>query len=147
MIVCFDVGGTLVDAHDGFVSNLLKLARGRLPTPHFRRLVSLAKRSAEEDLRALAEQCALDFDTVFEVWAQTRKRQPRLFDDVLPTLRALSHLKVIGLSNAARWTVHDVSCLEPFLGRHAPLFLHEIGFAKARHRGVSIHRTNILQRQ
>lgn len=128
-MVCFDLGGTLLDTGPSFAAALQRLSLRQLLRHEWNVSVNLAREGYERGLRRLALDLQVDAAEVLRLAEESRQRRPRLFEDTLPTLAKLEHLRCVGLSNAAAWMVSpDLLGLERHLSDI--LYSYEIGHAK-----------------
>jgi HAD superfamily hydrolase (TIGR01549 family) len=128
-VLCFDIGGTLLDSGPSFADSVRKLAGRPLLREEWNRYVNLAVGPVEEDLSRLASHLGLSFDDVFRTYASHHAYPRRLFGDVLTTLAALAHHRCVALSNSPRWLVApDLGGAEAYLTD--VFYSHEIGYAK-----------------
>lgn len=128
-VICFDIGGTLLDSGPSFAAAVQRLAGRRLHQYEWDLYINLARGPAETDLVRLCDGLKLARDEIAQLYQTLRARRPRLFDEVLPTLAALSHVRCVALSNAAAWLIAPHLCgAERYLSD--VFYSHTIGHAK-----------------
>lgn len=106
-VLCFDIGGTLIDCGPSFAKAIERLAGRTLLRWEWDCYVNLADGAVEEDLVRLAEGLGTKAENVVAAFQASRAYRRRLFPDVMPSLRHLAPLRCVALSNAARWTIDE----------------------------------------
>jgi HAD superfamily hydrolase (TIGR01549 family) len=127
-IVCFDIGGTLLDHGPSFAQAVQGLVGRPLLQAEWDEYVNLAMGSAEDDLARIAERFELDFAALLRVYHDHLGHERRLFDEVSATLEALAHCRCVALSNTARWLTTNLCGAEVYLAK--VFYSHDIRFAK-----------------
>ncbi len=116
-VVCFDIGGTLLDSGPGFVGAFTALVNGAISRDDFRDCFSLARGTAASDLRHSCSVFNVDYEIAYGLYLKAREREVHLFDDVLPTLSEMAALgiKCVALSNASAWSIRPLRGAETHL--------------------------------
>lgn len=102
-VICFDIGGTLLDTGPSFAAAIQRRIDSPLLRADWDRFFNLATGSADDDLATLAAHYDLAVEDIVREYREHAKRPAELFPDVLPGLRALAGIRCVALSNAPRW--------------------------------------------
>lgn len=128
-VVCFDIGGTLIDTGPSFVGAIQQLVGRTLLRSEWSSLFNLTRGSAHEDLSRISSVFDIELKDVFRLYEEHRQRPPRLYDEVMSTLQRLLHLRCVALSNTARWMASDkLLGARPFISD--VFYSYAIGHAK-----------------
>lgn len=128
-IICFDIGGTLIQSGPSFAAAIQRLASRPLLRAEWNRFLNLAVGPVEQDLARLAEHLGLRATELLQIYAAHSGSSSQLFADVIPTLKSLAPYRCVALSNAPRWLVTD-SFDEAAVHLKAVFYSHEIGHSK-----------------
>jgi HAD superfamily hydrolase (TIGR01509 family) len=128
-VICFDVGGTLVDSGPSFAAAVQRLAGRPLLRYEWNHFINLAVGPVERDLKRLGEHLGVDPGEVVQLYEFHSRHPAKLFADALPTLEALASYHCVALSNAPRW-LRGGGLGEAAARLSAVFYSHEIGHAK-----------------